>query len=89
MKTTRDVLDYLQIEGLHLHNLIGENNSDFNQGRLYVMNKIINSVRDIIEIEEYEESNYKNLVDELSADIFNEDLGAAVKTLRQYGIVED
>lgn len=70
MKTAKEVLEYLEIEGMHLHNLIGENNSEFNQGRLYVMNKIISSVRDTIEIEECEESKYKDLFGELSADIF-------------------
>lgn len=38
---------------------------------------------------EFEETNpYETLVDELKEDIFNNDIGGAIKTLRQYGITE-
>lgn len=57
MKTAKDVLDYLKFEGFNLHNLIGDNDSEFNKGRLYVMNKIVESVEDLINVEDFFENN--------------------------------
>lgn len=55
MKLAKEVLEYLKFERLNLHNIIGENDSEFNKGRFYVMNKIIESIEELISIEERED----------------------------------
>jgi hypothetical protein len=46
--TNEDVLDYLKFEKKNLLRIIGDNANEFNQGRLYAMDKMIEGVEGLL-----------------------------------------